>query len=350
MFENLISGIKSISSQKWQDLLLYSESLYKKSVNDPSYPLKYPFIEYGPGYCFRPGFGHLDLAQEMLDILPYNPELVKLQVLNFIFLQKEDGMIPGAVFMPGPFRDKPKIQDVSCPPLWIIAAQKFYDIAKDTEFIKICFGVLKRQLKWFDKNRRTSDGGFYYTDIINNSCESGIDINIRFDHPSKSGFFHDRRSIVEPKYKTVTFAGFWPLISNTATNKQANSVIENYILNPKKFNTAHPIPYVSIDDPGFELKMWRGPTWNSLTYWTAIGCVNYHRYDAAKLILEKALSATAEQFEKTGTIWEFYHPDLDSQELLERKPESSVNSPCTDYLGHNPLLAMTNLWYDIKNK
>lgn len=30
-------------------------------------------------------------------------------------------------------------------------------------------------------------------------------------------------------------------------------------------------PKVSLSDPKFELRMWREPTWNSMTYWAARG-------------------------------------------------------------------------------
>ena len=60
-------------------------------------------------------------------------------------------------------------------------------------------------------------------------------------------------------------------------------------------------------------------------------------------MLEAALDATAVQFTRTGTIWEFYHPQGGDPETLKRKP-SGRNLPCRDYLGHNPLFAMVEMW------
>jgi len=90
--------------------------------------------------------------------------------------------------------------------------------------------------------------------------------------------------------------------------------------------------------------MWRGPTWNSMTRWAAAGCMRYQREDAAAALLEKALDATAEVFEKTGTIWEFYHPHGEDPRGIHRKPETQQDAPCSDYLGHNPLIAMARMW------
>ena len=81
-----------------------------------------------------------------------------------------------------------------------------------------------------------------------------------------------------------------------------------------------------------------------MTYWAATGCIRYHRFDAAKRLLEAALDSSAAVFERTGTIWEFYDPNGGSPEKLERKPQTEYNSPCRDYLGHNPLIAMASLY------
>jgi hypothetical protein len=126
-------------------------------------------------------------------------------------------------------------------------------------------------------------------------------------------------------------------------------VIDEHLLNPAHFFAPHPIATVGVEDPRFELRMWRGPTWNSMTYWAARGCVRYGRGDAARQLLERALDATAAQFERTGTVWEFYHPHGGRLEDLQRKPQTPYNTPCRDYLGHNPLIAMAHLYDDIRN-
>jgi hypothetical protein len=80
-----------------------------------------------------------------------------------------------------------------------------------------------------------------------------------------------------------------------------------------------------------------------MTYWMATGCCRYGREAAARTILRAALDSTAEQYRRSGTVWEFYHPDCIAQEDLQRKPDTPFNTPCRDYLGHNPLIAMARL-------
>ena len=61
-------------------------------------------------------------------------------------------------------------------------------------------------------------------------------------------------------------------------------------------------------------------------------------------IVERALDASATQFERTGTIWEFYHPHGGDPLDVQRKPHTQYNTPCPDYLGHNPLIAMARIY------
>jgi putative isomerase len=120
-------------------------------------------------------------------------------------------------------------------------------------------------------------------------------------------------------------------------------VIDNHLLNAKEFFAPHPITTVALCEPKFELRMWRGPAWNCMTYWAARGCLRYDHPHAAKKLLEAALDATATQFERTKTVWEFYDPNLGDPKELRRK-NSGRRIPCVDYLGHNPLFAMVDLW------
>lgn len=141
-----------------------------------------------------------------------------------------------------------------------------------------------------------------------------------------------------------SYEGMWPMVVGAATPEQAQRVIHEWLMRPDRFFTPHPIATVAASDPKFELRMWRGPVWNSATYWAARGAVRYgDRVDAHKL-LEAALNDSAAQFARTGVVWEYYHPMGGHPEELKRKPETKRNFPFPDYLGHNPLLAMARLW------
>jgi glycogen debranching enzyme len=281
------------------------------------------------------------------------------------------------------------------PPVWVASVDAYLDSSGDLGFLPECLDALRKQLGWFEARRSLPGGGFYYLDVTTGPWESGVDEGIRYDqrppaaaacidasshvymmydHATRwskklgqppgvweekanslrqfiqselwdpgSGFFYDRWCVREPERRHLAFEGMWPVVTGAATKEQAVRVIDEHLLNPKEFFAPHPISTVALSDPKFELRMWRGPAWNCMTYWAARGCLRYGRADAARRLLEAALDATATQFERTGTIWEFYHPTLGDEESLFRKP-TGRRTPCRDYLGHNPLFAMADLW------
>lgn len=158
----------------------------------------------------------------------------------------------------------------------------------------------------------------------------------------ETGFFYDAWLIGDPRMRHLAFEGMWPVVVGAATPDQARRVIQEHLLNPREFFTPHPIATVAASDPKFELRMWRGPAWNCMSYWAARGLIRHGATDAAHRLIERALDATAEQFARTRTLWEFYHPMKGEPETLRRKPAKNV--PNQDYLGHNPLFALVELW------
>jgi hypothetical protein len=146
------------------------------------------------------------------------------------------------------------------------------------------------------------------------------------------------------------FEGMWPMVVGAATKEQASRVLNEWLMNPKRFFTPHPLATVAADDPKFSNRMWRGPVWNSMTYWAARGAVRYGFPAQAHRLLEPALDDSAAQYDRTGKLWEFYSPTDGHPEDLTRKPQTKRNEPFPDYLGHNPMLAMARLWESTATK
>ena len=80
-----------------------------------------------------------------------------------------------------------------------------------------------------------------------------------------SGFFYDNWTVRLPKDRRLAFEGMWPVVTGAATPAQAKRVIDEHLLNQKEFFAPHPIATVALSDSKFELRMWRGPAWNSMT-------------------------------------------------------------------------------------
>ena len=382
------------SKPAWQPMLRYLADLHGRSVLPPVAHFKYPYETIGPGYQDGRVFGHIDLTHARLDTVRALPEHTRNQLRNELAGQQDDGLVPGIITFNA--EGKPWWKNFKgFPPIWVVSAEEYFALTRDQPFLGECLDALQRQIGWFEAKRALPDGGFYYLDILEDTWESGMDEGIRYhprprgkaacvdacshlfmlyDHAARwserlgrdaaswkkkaaalrsyiqeklwdaeTGFFYDRWVIEEPSRRHLAFEGMWPVVVGAATPAQAKRVIEEHLLNPKEFFAPHPIATVALSDPKFELRMWRGPAWNCMSYWAARACLRYEHTTGARKILEAALDATAVQFERTGTIWEFYHPLGGDPEKLLRKP-SGRNYPCRDYVGHNPLFAMAELW------
>lgn len=392
MFEKLKNEVKSLGKSAWRPMLSYTAELHEKSVHPPLAPFPHPWEEIGPGYCYAPAFGHWDIVHAAFDSIVSETIHAKQQLINNLTAQEEDGLVPGVIWMKDGKTDWSRRW--GHPPVWIYAADEI--IKKDKLFLPFCFEALKKQIVWFENKRKAEKKGFFYLDILEKKWESGIDEGVRFDNAlsgafacidatshvyalykmaedwgkrsgedtkefkdrkedledfiqneffsGETGFFHDIWSVNDPSRRVLALEGFWPLAVGAISTSQATRVIDENLLNEKRFFTEHPLSTVAACDPKFELRMWRGPAWNSMTFWAAKGCLLYNRPDAAKLLLERALDASSREFERSGTIWEFYHPHCGNPTEVCRKPHTPFNTPCRDYLGHNPLIAMARMY------
>ena len=397
----------ALGKPSWHPMLRYLAALHERGTHPAQPPFEFEWEEIGPGYGYGPAFGHWDIVHEMLDVLPARPAHVRRQLLNDLRLQLPNGFLPGSIYMPGspsapggvPTKKTEATFDrgsQSHPPIWVVAADDYLALSDDPALRREFFERVTRQIGWFESSRRAQPDGFFYNDIMLHKWESGVDEGVRFDGTTTgakacvdatahvywlcdyaarwahqlgeddapwraradrlgefmrtrlwddaSGFFYDSWAMEDPALRHAAFEGIWPVVVGAATPAQAQRVIDGWLLNPKQFFTAHPIATVGASDPKFSLRMWRGPAWNSMTYWAARACVRYGRRDAARALLEAALDDTAAQFDRTGTIWEFFHPLGGHPEELTRKPQTKRNQPWTDYVGHNPLFAMARLW------
>lgn len=385
-------------------MLSYTANLHEISTHPASYPFDYEWEEIGPGYIGSRAFGHWDIIHQILDVMPAYPSHAYKQLLNNVKNQGRNGLIPGSIWMTGGMSGRDKVRwlyEIGHPPLWPVAVDEYVKQTGDKEALKKFYVPLVRQIDWFENNRKADGEGYFYKDILMKTWESGVDEGVRFDntdlgawacidatshvyllykyavewsnelgmedayfvkrrddiktfiqtdlYSAEDGCFYDIWAIKDKKLRRVVFESMWPIVVGAATKKQADRYIDSYLLNPDALFTPHPISTVGAKEKEFELRMWRGPSWNSMNFWAAKGCAKYDREDASLKILEKALEQTAKQFELTNTIWEFYHPLGGNPEDVQRKPSyTKYNKPCRDYLGHNPLLAMARLYDQLK--
>ncbi len=401
-----------LGKEQWRPMLRYVAALHERSTHPAAYPFDYAWEEIGPGYVYGPAFGHWDIVHQIIDVLPAYPAHALHQLYNDVKNQEPTGMLPGSIWMTGGAdvpnmsvrRDKVdwNSDNAGHPPIWVIAVDDYMRQTGDRSVLNTFYTTLVRQITWFENERKAEGEGFFYNDILLKKWESGVDQGIRFDdvgmgplacidatshvyllyktaaawagelgledsffrkrekallrfirrelYSERDGLFYDIWAVRDETLRQTAFESMWPLVVGAATGEQAGRFIDGYLLNPEVFFTEHPMATVGRNDPRFEQRMWRGPAWNSMTYWAARACVRYGRPDAAAKLLEKALDATARKFRETGTIWEFYNSLGGPQQDVQRKPHTEYNVPCRDYLGHNPLMAMARLYDSIQSQ
>ena len=399
-------GERQPGKPEWAGMLAYVAELHRRSIRPAEPPFRLDWEEIGPGYCYGPAFGHIDLVHQVLDMVAGSPAIARNQMLNLLALQRGDGSLPFVWMGENPARTwlppgTPVAERLKAsgtfPPLWPVSVEACLAAKADEELLTKAYDALCRLLAWFDADRKLPDGGYFYEDIRGGGkWESGMDQGIRFaDSPAEpaacvdatshvfwcrqfaaawaprlgrdagrheqaaaalrefiqhrfycedTAWFHDAWTVNDPPRRHLAFEGMWPLVVGAATQAQAARALAGSLLNPERFNTPHPIATVARCDPCFSRCMWRGPAWNCMTLWAAEACLGYGRPDGARELLKKALDATARVFARTRTVWEFYDSLGGEPERLERKPHTQFNRPCRDYLGHNPLQAMARLW------
>jgi len=105
-------------------------------------------------------------------------------------------------------------------------------------------------------------------------------------------------------------AGFWTLLSQTATPEHARS-LAGQLRNPATFGRLHPVPTLAADEAGYYPNggYWCGAVWIATNTMIIQGLEYYGYSDLARDIALRHLDAMAQVYKRTGTIWENYAAD-----------------------------------------
>ena len=178
MLEKLKLKIDALGKSKWQPLLHYVVELHEKGLHSPFSYLPYMWEDIAPGQFKGGVFGNWDTLHIAWNHVYCASGHAKDQIFNILSLQGEDGFLPGSLFL-----DEIQFKwnsNVTFPPLWPIILQEYYQETQDDKVLKKAYPLLVKQLQWFENNRQTPEGGFYYIDILDQICESGVENSPRF--------------------------------------------------------------------------------------------------------------------------------------------------------------------------
>ena len=123
MLEELKKTAAALGKREWRPMLSYVAELHEKSTHPPRPPFEHPWEEIGPGYCYGPAFGHWDLIHQVMDVVEDEPEHARMQLLNNLAAQHDDGFLPGSIWLAG---DEPRWNtEAGHPPVWPIAVDAY---------------------------------------------------------------------------------------------------------------------------------------------------------------------------------------------------------------------------------
>jgi len=110
----------------------------------------------------------------------------------------------------------------------------------------------------------------------------------------ESGFFYDVTREKNQPLQARCVSGFLPLVAEVCTNEQAQHLTA-HLKNPKEFWTAHPLPTLAANEPGYrETWSWRGDMRPELNYLVAAGLNRYGYFDLARKLTAKTLATVDE--------------------------------------------------------
>jgi len=309
-----------------------------------------------------------------------------------LFQFQRNGMLPHSISPGGKIKD-------SQPPVLAWAIWELYQFDPDRAWLEKVYPYLRDYNAWLYRERRMKNGLFFW----DNRFESGLDNSPRFTNRSatkvipmhqiaaidlcsylvmdnlslarmaevlgkaedaqafrrkaeeikalinqnlwdeKDGRYYDFDYNKNQLVRVKSIASLLPLFAGVPNQAQAKK-LRDQIMNPAEFNTLIPLPSVSRDDPAYQLDMWRGPVWINTAYLVILGLQDYGYKNEAAELSWKIVDGVFQVWEKTGTFYEFYHPEKISLKGLHRKTgDLGTNfdrgdAPTKDFVGWTGLV------------
>ena len=124
----------------------------------------------------------------------------------------------------------------------------------------------------------------------------------------EKGIFLNKRTDTELFSEKLSPTNFYPLLSGTPTQSQAERMIEEHYFNPEEFYSEWMIPGISRNDAAFkDQNYWRGRIWGPLNFLVYVGMSNYNLADAKKDLIRKSRDLLMRNWFEKGTINENYN-------------------------------------------
>jgi hypothetical protein len=129
----------------------------------------------------------------------------------------------------------------------------------------------------------------------------------------RSGMFLNRNLVTGQFNPRISPTNFYPLISRTATARQADRMIREHLENPDEFGGEFVLPSIARNDAAYkDQDYWRGRVWGPMNYLVYLGLRNYNQPEARKELAEKSLHLFLKEWQQNGHVHENYNATLGS--------------------------------------
>jgi putative isomerase len=109
----------------------------------------------------------------------------------------------------------------------------------------------------------------------------------------------------------ISPTNFYPLLSRTATAAQAQTMIEQHLLNPSEFWGEWILPSIARNDPAFgDQNYWRGRIWGPMNYLVYLGLCNYDDTAVRSELAKKSYDLFLKEWHDKGHVHENYNAIL----------------------------------------
>ena len=243
------------------------------------------------------------------------------------------------------------------PPLFSWAEMENFRVTGDISRLEMVEPVLEKYVEWLETGRKNPEAahGLYWSNSLgsgmDNTPRSGsgwVDMSAQMviqyndlaamcnqlGHDDKAAKFHDRAKAIAAKInkwmwndedglyydvddhgkqvKWKTVACFWPLLAGITSKEQEARLIAN-LKDPETFWRMHPFPSLAADQEYYEPTggYWKGGVWPPTNYAIIRGLTLGGYEDFAIEATKRHLDSMYRVYEKTGTVWELYAPDVD---------------------------------------
>ena len=125
----------------------------------------------------------------------------------------------------------------------------------------------------------------------------------------QDGFYYDVDND-GTQFRVKTAGGFWPMVAGVADPRQTARLVA-HLRNKREFWRPFVFPTLAADDPHYQGDggYWLGGVWAPTNFVIIKGLERSGQEDFATEATDRYLTAMAEVFKETGTVWEDYAPE-----------------------------------------